>query len=492
MLVRRLGAGALCFLASVSLVCGRVSSDTGDKQLARVKGVVGYQLSATSDFKPIFGRLDLPDDAFAVTKPNGSAVLRLKDSSEIDIGENTKVQVGAFNAASSGNQNTIVLNGGALHFNIRHPQGGQSNYRFVTATSQIAVRGTEGFLIAGANGTQVVCVSCAAGDVSVQVGQQTVSIVTNQTLTVLGSNPLTATTSITANPTVNNPAINQFNGNQNPFSPTGNTGVDPTGSFSGAGTGAAGAGAASVVTTVGAAAAAGGVAAAVASSNKGPAPAATPTATPTPPPSGPGTLVLQLSFAGATTFPLSFSWPFSQLNATTVATFTCTPSNIVTCTPQQSLTNGTLNGILTGQLLAPGSFTVGGSASGYTLTPTTFNVFGAVTQANPPSGPIAFTQVPGSQNVTVSQAPAGSTLTASINCPGGASAANVTLTGATGPSPLTFTVNAVSAPTSNPPPAVACTITVTGQGDGPHASLSIPVNVTSTGIGISSHRRKAL
>jgi hypothetical protein len=68
----------------------------------------------------------------------------------------------------------------------------------------------------------------------------------------------------------------------------------------------------------------------------------------------------------------------------------------------------------------------------------------------------------------------------------------VTLTGATGPSPLTFMVNAVSPPTANPPPAVACTITVAGQGDGPRASLSIPVNVTSTGIGISSHRRHTL
>ena len=89
----------------------------------------------------------------------------------------------------------------------------------MTATSQIAVRGTEGFLIAGANGTQVVCVSCAAGDVSVQVGQQTFSVVTNQTLTVLGSNPLTATTSITSNAAVNNPAVNQFNNGTNPLTP---------------------------------------------------------------------------------------------------------------------------------------------------------------------------------------------------------------------------------------------------------------------------------
>jgi hypothetical protein len=481
----------LCFLASITLVCVRVSSDTGDKQLARVKGVVGYQASATSDFKPIFGRLDLPDDAFAVTKPNASAVLRLKDSSEIDIGENTKVQIGAFNPASSGNQNTIVLNGGALHFNIRHPQGGQSNYRFVTATSQIAVRGTEGFLIAGANGTQVVCVSCATGDVSVQVGQQTVSIVSNQTLTVLGSNPLTATTSITANPTVNNPAVNQFNGNQNPFSagPTSTT-VDPTGSFSGAGTGAAGAGAGGVITTVAAAGAAGGVAAAVVSKQSGPT--ATPTQSPPPLPVV-GTLVVSINFPGATTFPLQFSWPFNQNNATTNATFNCSPPNIITCSATQSVSpTGLLSGTLGGTLNAAGQFSVSGSANGYTLPATNFHVFGAVALTSPAAPPIAFNQVPSTQQVTVTQAGATS-LSASISCPGGSTAAQVTLTGATGPSPLTFGVNAVAAPTTNPPPTVACTITVTGQGDGPRASLTIPVNVTSTGIGISSkNRRKTL
>jgi hypothetical protein len=503
-LVRRLSAGALCFLASITLVCDRVSSETGDKQLARVKGVVGYQASATSNFKPIFGRLDLPDDAFAVTKPNASAVLRLKDSSEIDIGENTKVQVGAFNPAASGNQNTIVLNGGALHFNIRHPQGGQSNYRFVTATSQIAVRGTEGFLIAGANGTQVVCVSCAAGDVSVQVGNQTVSIVSNQTLTVLGSNPLTATTSVTANPTVNNPAVNQFNGNQNPFSasPTG-SGIDPTGSFSGAGTGAAGAGAGSVISTVGAVAAAGGVAAAVVPKGNGPnptptptpAPTPTPTPTPTPAPTptptpAPGTLVVQISFPGATTFPLAFNWPFNQNNATSNATFGCTPPSIITCTATQSISSGgLLTGTLSGTLNAAGQFTLSGSANGYTLPTTNFNVFGVVAMTNPVSTPINLT-VPTPQQVTVTQAPSGSTLTAAISCVGGATAANVALVGGTGGSPLTFTLTPISAPTSDTPPAVACTVTVTGQGDGPRASLTIPINVKRDGDRTGKNRRK--
>jgi hypothetical protein len=460
--------------------------------LARVKGVVGYQTSATSDFKPIFGRLDLPDDAFAVTKPNASAVLRLKDSSEIDIGENTKVQVGQFNAAGAG-QNTIVLNGGALHFNIRHPQGGQSNYKFVTATSQIAVRGTEGFLIAGANGTQVVCVSCAAGDVSVQVGQQTVSIVSNQTLTVLGTNPLSATTSITTNPSVNNPAVNQFNQNQNPFTTNATTtSVDPTGSFSGTGTGAA-TGAASGIggaaTAVGAAAGTAAVVATVAKPGT-PSPEPSPSPQQTNAPPLVGTLVVQVNYPGATNFPQAFSWPFSQINATSNATFTCGPANIITCTPQQQVSNGVLNGILTGNLLSAGAFTIAGSASGYTLSPTTFNVYGAVT---PSVTSVTFdnTVLPASKTVVVTQAGA-TNITASVTCPGGTNAANVTLSGASGPSPLTMTVTATAAPNfpAGQAPSVACTITVHGQGYGAASSSLISVNVSSTSLNVQSHRRK--
>ncbi len=448
---------------------------------------MGYQESATSEFKPIFGRLDLPDDAYAVTKPNASAVLRLKDSSEIDIGDNTRVQVGAFNPAESGQVNTIVLDGGALHFNIRHPQGGQSNYRFVTATSQIAVRGTEGFLVAGANGTQVVCVSCAAGDVTVQVGKQTLTVLSNQTLTVLGGNPLTATTSLTANPTVNNPAVNQFNSNQSPFTTTTTTtGVDPTGSVSGGAAGAAGAGGAgTVVTTVGAGAGAAAVVATVAKAAASPSPV-------------PGTLVLQISFPGATAFPYNFTWPFSQFNATSLATFSCT--GVIVCnTPVQSIGNNndssvsaasTLMGTLTGQLTGAGNFTISGSASGYSLPQTTFPVYGVVALVSPATGPINFTQVPSTQTVTVTQLPTGSALSAGITCAGGVNAANVTLTGASGPSPLTFGITANSAAANGT--TAACTLTINGQGDGQYASLTIPVNVTGTNIGISSVRRKPL
>lgn len=294
-MLRRVSVGALCALVAFAMVepLGPVSAASGDKQLARIKGIVGYQDKVDGPFKPIFGRLDLADNAFAVTRPNSQALLRLRDSSEVEIGEKTLVAVGAFNAAQTGKDNTIVLEHGALHFSIHRPQGGQSNYRFTTPTSQIAVRGTEGFLVAGPQGTQVVCVACAAGDVTVTTGTQTVTIVTGQTVTVVGSSAANATVSVASNTTVNNPAVNQFNNGSNPLSSGGPTGptaptnvtppTDPTGSLSGVGSGATSAGL-GTVGTVGAVAGTGAVATTVAG-NKGTSsstPPPTPTPTPTP------------------------------------------------------------------------------------------------------------------------------------------------------------------------------------------------------------------
>jgi hypothetical protein len=460
------------------MMSSRVSSETGDKQLARVKGIVGYQIGDTGDFKAIFGQLDLPDNAYAVTKPNGQAVLRLRDSSEIDIGTNTKVQVGDFNAVSSGLQNSITLNNGALHFNIRHPQGGQSNYKFTTATSQIAVRGTEGFLISGPSGTQVVCVSCAVGDVTVQVGQQTISLVTNETLTVLGSTPLTATTAISANPTVNNPAINQFNANQNPFNPNpvGNS-LDPTSSFSGTGGGVAGGAAATgaIAAAAGGAAAVGGV---VAATSKG-----SPDSQATPSSAGP--LVVQLSYPGASaSFPVPFTWPFSQQGATSNASVTCQPASVITCTVAQQLTGTTLNGAISGNLIGPGVFQVSASASGYSIPATSFTVYGGIA---PTVTGVNFTSLT-PQTVTFTQNPAGTNLSATYACAPGA---GMSVSPASGPSPLRVTITPVSSPTT-PTTAAACTLTVAGGGGTAASTITVPINITTTSIGISSHRRKTL
>jgi hypothetical protein len=108
----------------------------------------------------------------------------MPDSSLIALGENTSVQVGAFDSASASPGSQITINGGSLRFDIKRPVGGVANYRFVTATSQVAVRGTIG-LLAFTNGvTTVGCVVCAADSVTVTVGSQTLALAAGQFVTV--------------------------------------------------------------------------------------------------------------------------------------------------------------------------------------------------------------------------------------------------------------------------------------------------------------------
>lgn len=442
-MVRRLSVGVLCALVVFSVVgpLGPASAAGGDKQLSRVKGIVGYQDGVNSPFKPIFGRLDLADDAYAVTQTNSQATLRLRDSSEIDLGEKTAVQVGQFNPAETGKMNAIVVNHGALHFVIRHPQGGQSNYTFTTPTSQIAVRGTEAFLVVGPNGTQLACVSCVAGDVSVTTGTQTVTLVTGQTVTVVGNSAANASVSVASNAQINNPAMNQFNNGSNPLGSSssatggasggasggaaggGATGglADPTGSLSGvssAGAGAAGGAAAGSVAGAVAGAAGAGAAVAAVASNKGggtssptPAPTDTPTPTPTP-----------------------------------TSTPTVTPSP--TSTPSPSPGYSALN-------VSPSS--------------------------------LAFTS-PSTQQVRVSQTGPSGAVTATVACNGGASV-SISPSGFPLPTSPTaaFNVTASSAPT-NPLPTGqhACTITVTGGGG---AVATVSVDISFTTIGIKDRRR---
>jgi FecR protein len=180
-------------VASFALVSGlvlaalprpTVAADTS-LQLQRVRGTIGYQTAENStDFKPVFGKVDLPADDFAVTRAQSAAVVALPDSSLVSLGENTNVQMGAFDGASASPGSTITLKGGSLRFDIRRPAGGAANYHFTTATSQIAVRGTVG-LLAFVNGvTTVGCVACAADSVTVTTATQTLTLVTGQFVTV--------------------------------------------------------------------------------------------------------------------------------------------------------------------------------------------------------------------------------------------------------------------------------------------------------------------
>jgi hypothetical protein len=162
------------------------------KQLQHVRGDIGYQTAETgTDYKAVFGKFDLPDDDFAATHAQSAAVIALPDSSLVSLGENTTVKASAFDTTAAGPGSTIQVAGGSLRFDIRRPQGGTANYRFVTNTSAVGVRGTVG-LLSFVNGvTTVGCLACAADSVTVTAGGQTVSLVTGQFIAVSASGAIT-------------------------------------------------------------------------------------------------------------------------------------------------------------------------------------------------------------------------------------------------------------------------------------------------------------
>lgn len=172
----------LAVFFGLMIAAGQPADD--DKQLGRLKGVVGFATAPDAPLHQVFGRELIPDDDYAITQRNSAAVLALPDSSLVGIGQNTRVKVGAFNQTAAGPGATITVEQGTLRFDIHRPAGGAANYRFQTNTSQIAVRGTVGLLSVLGGNTTVACLVCAADSVTVTVGTQTIALATGQLLTV--------------------------------------------------------------------------------------------------------------------------------------------------------------------------------------------------------------------------------------------------------------------------------------------------------------------
>ena len=226
--MRRMIALTLAVLVPFAATVGAAE---GNKQLARVNGTVEYQFHPRDPYKQLFGSLELPDDALAVTLADSQGLLRLADSSEVDIGAKARVRVGAFNALGSGKPNVVTVELGAVHFVVRHPAGARANYLFVTPTTQIAVRGTEGYLVTGPKGTDFYCAACAEGDVTMRVGDRTIPLVTGQQVFVNGTDPATAETNVVKEPCTNPAAIAVSKGKLGNGVPPSQQ-VDTTGSIS--------------------------------------------------------------------------------------------------------------------------------------------------------------------------------------------------------------------------------------------------------------------
>jgi len=225
----RAGAVLATIAAALAIPC---ASAEPANQLAHVRGDVTYAVPAASaSTRPLAGRIDLGDDARAITGFRAAARLTLPDSSVVEIGDKTDVRLGAFHDAAS--QHTIALSRGALRFTIRHPAGAASSYVFKTPTTQLAVRGTLAYLVSGPSGDQIYCVDCAPGDVAVNTGLETYRVESGQTLNVRRVGGRAFDAAIVANASVNNPAIDQFLRGFSPFGRPASEGTDPTGSDSG-------------------------------------------------------------------------------------------------------------------------------------------------------------------------------------------------------------------------------------------------------------------
>jgi hypothetical protein len=519
----RLVCGVL--LACVMVVDGTspLQADTGDKELVRVAGSVGYQKDATGAYRPVFGNIVLPDAAYVVTRPKSRGILRLRDSSEIEIGEGTSINVGAFNAAGSGKDNIIVLNNGALKFNIKRPAGGQSNYQFQTPTSQIAIRGTIGIITQFGNVTNVVCLSCSVGDVTATFGSTTATVVTGNTLTITASNGSFAS-SVSTNAVGNTPGASQFSSSgsassgssassgassgatsgSGASSSTGSAGSAGASGASSAGTGSAGtaasAGAGSAAGTVAGVAAgvAGTTAVVVAATNTTGSSSPAPTATPTP---GSGVLSLVAGSAQnpvVTAFPQSFTFGLSEPGYTGNIALSASPASVVTLAQKTlALAGPAFSAVVTGTFVGGGTATVTAVDGNGQQASLTYTVLGPLAA----SPTVVSITAPGSGSVTLTQPPTGTNIAVTLDCSNSAGAANYatggqapTYTPGSGASPLVVTITANAAPNYNgaaPPAGAACQLRATGSGSGSTGTtVTVPVNITGVAATVQSLRRE--
>jgi hypothetical protein len=118
-------------------------AQTADNILTNVKGNVAYEHAGTSHVLVPSVKHALIDADYADTQSASLAQLALPDSSLVTLGSDTRVQMAFFNQTDIANAKFVIYQG-KTRFQIQHPAGQQSNYTFVTPTSNVAVRGTEG------------------------------------------------------------------------------------------------------------------------------------------------------------------------------------------------------------------------------------------------------------------------------------------------------------------------------------------------------------
>ena len=150
---------ALSSLLLVLAICVAMVIPSGaadDKQLLNTRGDVTYQ-QGTGAPKPVAlnASVSLSNNDYALTGANSTAKITLPDSSQVLVGQNTKIQMLAFDQQPGLATASFFLYQGKTRFAVKHPGGAKANYTFQTSTGQIAVRGTEGDIALDASTLQV-------------------------------------------------------------------------------------------------------------------------------------------------------------------------------------------------------------------------------------------------------------------------------------------------------------------------------------------------
>jgi hypothetical protein len=152
------------FLAWFLALSAPINAQSQAIVLQRVSGEVGYLTSLRAAPVPVVGQLAIEPRDYAQTQARSMAALNLPDSSIVSIGASTRVQVARFQQLGSTSIARMTIYDGAVHFSVRHPGGARANYVFVTPTSEIAIRGTEGIIVVLPGETIVACVHGTPND----------------------------------------------------------------------------------------------------------------------------------------------------------------------------------------------------------------------------------------------------------------------------------------------------------------------------------------
>ncbi|MBV8424114.1 MAG: FecR domain-containing protein [Candidatus Eremiobacteraeota bacterium] len=145
---RRANAVVMRGIATAALVLACVGIPANvraaaDKVLSNMKGTVSYEDAGKTTAISPGASLAVADRDVAVTGDASLGQLQLPDSSTVTLASQTRVQIAFFNQADIANAQFVIYQG-KTRFKVEHPQGGKANYTFVTPTSSVAVRGTEG------------------------------------------------------------------------------------------------------------------------------------------------------------------------------------------------------------------------------------------------------------------------------------------------------------------------------------------------------------